>query len=36
MLLEGEFKEGDTIRVDADEKGLIFERQEEPVKAAAN
>jgi hypothetical protein len=27
MLLEGDFKEGDTIRVDADEKGLTFARE---------
>jgi ATP-dependent Clp protease ATP-binding subunit ClpB len=27
MLLEGDFKEGDTIRVDADEKGLTFKTQ---------
>ncbi len=36
MLLAGEFKEGDTIRVDADKDGLTFQRQEEPLKAAAN
>jgi ATP-dependent Clp protease ATP-binding subunit ClpB len=36
MLLAGEFKEGDTIRVDADKNGLTFQRQEEPLKAAAN
>jgi ATP-dependent Clp protease ATP-binding subunit ClpB len=35
MLLAGEFKEGDTIRVDADPEGLRFERQE-GFKAAAN
>jgi ATP-dependent Clp protease ATP-binding subunit ClpB len=29
MLLEGDFKEGDTIRVDADEKGLTFAREGE-------
>ena len=28
MLLEGDFKEGDTIRVDADEEGLTFRRRE--------
>ena len=28
MLLAGEFKEGDTILVDADEKGLTFKRNE--------
>jgi hypothetical protein len=26
MLLEGQFMEGDIIRVDADEKGLAFTR----------
>jgi ATP-dependent Clp protease ATP-binding subunit ClpB len=36
MLLAGEFKEGDTIRVDADKDGLTFQRQEEPLKTAAN
>jgi ATP-dependent Clp protease ATP-binding subunit ClpB len=35
MLLSGEFKEGDTIMVDADAAGLTFERREEQ-KAAAN
>jgi ATP-dependent Clp protease ATP-binding subunit ClpB len=35
MLLSGEFKEGDTIKVAADEDGLTFERQEE-LKLAAN
>jgi hypothetical protein len=29
MLLEGQFMEGDTIRVDADEKGLTFTREGE-------
>ena len=29
MLLAGEFKEGDTILVDADEKGLTFAGQGE-------
>jgi ATP-dependent Clp protease ATP-binding subunit ClpB len=28
MLLEGRFKEGDTIGVDADKDGLIFKTQE--------
>ncbi len=36
MLLAGHFKEGDTIRVDADKDGLTFQRQEEPLKTAAN
>jgi ATP-dependent Clp protease ATP-binding subunit ClpB len=36
MLLSGEFKEGDTIRVDAGKDGLTFQRQEEPFKTAAN
>ena len=27
MLLEGDFKEGDTIRVDADKDGLTFESE---------
>jgi ATP-dependent Clp protease ATP-binding subunit ClpB len=36
MLLEGQFKEGDTIEVDANKEGLTFKRQEEPLKAAAN
>ncbi len=36
MLLSGEFKEGDTIKVDADHDGLRFERQEELLKSAAN
>jgi len=36
MLLEGQFKEGDTIRVDADKDGLTFQRQEESLKTAAN
>jgi ATP-dependent Clp protease ATP-binding subunit ClpB len=36
MLLEGQFKEGDTIVVDGNEDGLTFARQEEPLKAAAN
>ena len=35
MLLEGEFKEGDTILVDADKDGLTFQQQEE-LKAAAS
>jgi ATP-dependent Clp protease ATP-binding subunit ClpB len=34
MLLAGEFKEGDTIKVDADAAGLTFQR-EEPLKAVA-
>jgi len=36
MLLEGKFKEGDTILVDADKEGLIFQRQEEKLRAAAS
>ena len=36
MLLAGEFKAGDTIRVDADRDGLTFQREEEPLRAAAN
>jgi ATP-dependent Clp protease ATP-binding subunit ClpB len=36
MLLAGEFKEGDTIKVDGEKDGLTFERQEEPLKVAAN
>ncbi|MGA9755818.1 MAG: AAA family ATPase, partial [Desulfobaccales bacterium] len=36
MLLGGEFKEGDTIRVDGDQDGLTFERQEELPKSAVN
>jgi ATP-dependent Clp protease ATP-binding subunit ClpB len=36
MLLEGQFKEGDTIVVDGNKEGLTFVRQEEPLKAAAN
>jgi ATP-dependent Clp protease ATP-binding subunit ClpB len=36
MLLAGDFKDGDTIRVDGDKDGLTFERREEPLKAAAN
>jgi ATP-dependent Clp protease ATP-binding subunit ClpB len=35
MLLAGDFKEGDIIKVDADKDGLTFTRQE-PLKAAAN
>ncbi len=35
MLLEGKFKEGDTILVDANKEGLTFARQE-ALKAAAN
>ncbi len=36
MLLAGEFKEGDTILVDAGKDGLIFQRQEEKHRAAAS
>ena len=36
MLLEGKFKEGDTILVDADPEGLTFQRQEGELQAAAN
>ncbi len=36
MLLEGKFKEGDTIVVDADKEGLTFRRKEEELKAAAS
>ncbi len=36
MLLEGQFKEGDTIVVGGNKEGLTFARQEEPLKAAAN
>jgi ATP-dependent Clp protease ATP-binding subunit ClpB len=35
MLLAGEFREGDTIKVDADQDGLTFER-EEKLEAVAN
>ena len=35
MLLEGKFKEGDTILVDAAKEGLTFQRQE-ALKAAVN
>ena len=28
-MLEGEFQDGDTVNVDADEEGLIFEKEEE-------
>ena len=35
MLLSGEFKEGDSIKVDEDQDGLRFERQEK-LAAAAN
>jgi ATP-dependent Clp protease ATP-binding subunit ClpB len=34
-LLEGRFAEGDTVRVDAGEDGLVFERAETPAPAAA-
>ncbi len=34
-LLEGEFAEGDTIRVDAQDGELVFERAEAPTPAAA-
>jgi ATP-dependent Clp protease ATP-binding subunit ClpB len=34
-LLEGEFREGDTVRVDAAEGELVFVRAAEPVEAAA-
>jgi ATP-dependent Clp protease ATP-binding subunit ClpB len=33
-LLEGKFSEGDTVRVDAGEDGLVFERVEAPAPAA--
>jgi ATP-dependent Clp protease ATP-binding subunit ClpB len=33
-LLAGEFAEGDTIRVDAEDGELVFERAAEPVAAA--
>ncbi len=36
MLLSGQFKEGDSIVVDADAAGLTFHRQEEELKAAAS
>jgi ATP-dependent Clp protease ATP-binding subunit ClpB len=36
MLLSGEFKEGDTVVVDADGEGLTFKTKEEPLKAAAS
>jgi ATP-dependent Clp protease ATP-binding subunit ClpB len=35
MLLSGEYKEGDTILVDADEAGLTFQREEEEPKTVA-
>jgi ATP-dependent Clp protease ATP-binding subunit ClpB len=35
MLLEGQFKEGDTILVDGDTAGLTFQRKEGQLKAAA-
>jgi ATP-dependent Clp protease ATP-binding subunit ClpB len=35
MILEGQFKEGDTVLVDADAGGLKFQKKEE-LKAAAN
>jgi ATP-dependent Clp protease ATP-binding subunit ClpB len=34
-LLEGEFREGDTVRVDAAEGELVFVRAAEPLEAAA-
>jgi ATP-dependent Clp protease ATP-binding subunit ClpB len=34
-LLEGEFREGDAVRVEAAEGELVFERAAEPVEAAA-
>jgi len=34
-LLEGEFAAGDTVRVDAAEGELVFEKETAPVKAAA-
>src|SRR5215211_7131282 len=34
-LLEGEFREGDIVRVDAAEGELVFEKAAEPVEAAA-
>jgi ATP-dependent Clp protease ATP-binding subunit ClpB len=36
MLLEGKFKEGDSIRVDADKEGLTFQLKEAELQAAAN
>jgi ATP-dependent Clp protease ATP-binding subunit ClpB len=36
MLLSGQFKEGDTILVDADAAGLTFGRKEEELRAAAS
>ena len=36
LLLEGKFREGDTIVVDADKEGLTFRRQEERLRAAAS
>jgi ATP-dependent Clp protease ATP-binding subunit ClpB len=36
MLLSGQFKEGDTIQVDANAAGLTFHRQEGELKAAAS
>ena len=33
-LLAGEFAEGDTIRVDAEDDALVFERASEPVAAS--
>ena len=34
-LLEGEFREGDTVRVDAAEGELAFVKAAEPLEAAA-
>ena len=31
FLLEGEFKDGDVVLIDADEEGLIFEQEDELV-----
>jgi ATP-dependent Clp protease ATP-binding subunit ClpB len=36
LILEGKFKEGDTIVVDVDAAGLTFQRQEPELLAAAN
>jgi len=36
FILEGKFKEGDTIVVDSDAAGLTFQHKEEELRAAAN
>jgi len=36
LILEGKFKEGDTIVVDSDAAGLTFQHKEEELRAAAN